>query len=174
MRREIRKDRRCFPLIINIQRASSMNSLGLVARNSASCGSEQTRTTDSLPPAAHGDSADALLGGRGNMLPVLFTVTHTLSCLSLRTCSVLFQLMSTAGPPARCSEFNERNYLGGLFFVCVCVCRCFCPLFAQQQTGQSVNKRNWCVIEAFYGNQSVILNTNCVWHYFSGLKQQRV
>lgn len=38
------------------------------------------------------------------------------SCLSLWTCSVLFQLMSTAGPLARCSEFNERNDLGGIFF----------------------------------------------------------
>lgn len=38
------------------------------------------------------------------------------SCLSLRTCSVLFQLMSTAGPLARCSEFNERNDHGGIFF----------------------------------------------------------
>lgn len=38
------------------------------------------------------------------------------SCLSLWTCSVLFQLMSTAGPLARCSEFNERNDLGVFFF----------------------------------------------------------
>lgn len=58
----------------------------------------------SSPPAVHGDDAGVRQAGAETRLP---------SCLhpfvpSLWTCSVLFQLMSTAGTLARCSEFNEK------------------------------------------------------------------
>lgn len=103
----------------------------------------QIQTADSLPPAVHGVNADVPLGGRGNMLPILFTMSHTLSCVSLRTCAVLFQFMSTAGPRARCSEFNERNYLGVLFPFFLFS---FSLLFVQQQTGQRAHLGTWHVI----------------------------
>lgn len=68
------------------------------------------------------------------------------SCLSLRTCSVLFQLMSTAGPLARCSEFNERNDHGGIFSSFLS----FFFFFAQHKRGQKALQGNWWKISTFF------------------------
>ena len=73
------------------------------------------------------------------------------SCPSLWTCSVLFQLMSTAGPLARCSEFNERNDLGGIFF--------FSSFFGAREN--RALKGNWWLILAFLTLQNQKCNTLC-------------
>lgn len=113
----------------------------------------QTLTTASLPPTVRGDIADVPQAGEeGNMPPVLFTMTHPLrkSCLSLWTCSVLFQLMSTAGPLARCSEFNEWNDLAGIFSSFFFFLSFFL-IFAQHKIGQRALDGNcWLNLRIFF------------------------
>lgn len=74
-----------------------------------------TWRTASLVPTACGDIVDDSQAGGGDELAFLFTMIHPplRACLSFSLCpwtsTVLFQLTGTAGPRARCSEFNERN-----------------------------------------------------------------
>lgn len=63
------------------------------------------------------------------------------SCLSLWTCSVLFQLMSTAGPLARCSEFNEKWSWRDFFSSFFCV---------RQKIGQRALKGKWWLISTIF------------------------
>lgn len=86
--------------VIDILMASAISSLDLVSDQATDANPSQFT---SLPPAVHGDDAVQQTGAG----------TRPLSCLhpfvpTLWTCSVLFQLMSTAGTLARCSEFNEK------------------------------------------------------------------
>lgn len=79
---------------------SAISSSGLVSARAT----DANPVNASLPAAVHGDDAGVLQTGAETRLP---------PCLhpfvpSLWTCSVLFQLMSTAGTLARCSEFNEK------------------------------------------------------------------
>lgn len=103
----------------------------------------QTRTMASLPPTVHGDIADVPQAGKGTCLPscLQWVILCKVLSFSLRTCSVLFQFMSTAGPLARCSEFNERNDLGRFFFFLIFFIFC-----ARQKIGQRAHKGNWWLI----------------------------
>lgn len=66
------------------------------------------------------------------------------SCLSLWTCSVLFQLMSTAGPLARCSEFNEKWSWRDFFLLLLLF------FLVKQKIGQRALKGKWWLISTFF------------------------
>lgn len=145
--------------VINIQRASSVNSLGqwhALLRSVADCKHwprlvyhQQCMVTLLMFHRLAREHASHLVYNESSSVK---------SCLSLRTCSVLFQLMSTAGPLARCSEFNERNDLGGFFS----------SIFAQQKIGQRALKGNkWLIVASQTlqtRNAIFIVILSCMWH----------
>lgn len=114
-----------------------MNSLGPVACNTTLYGSEQATYTDHGHFTPQQCTMTLLMLHRlakEHASHLVYNQSSSVkSCLSLWTCSVLFQLMSTAGPLARCSDFNERNDLGGFFST----------FFEQQKIGQRARKGNW-------------------------------
>ena len=146
--------------VINIQRASFMNSLGPVACMQHSV----------LWLRADYKHWPRLVYRQRRMVTLLMLrrltrehASHLVynesssvkSRLSLWTCSVLFQLMSTAGPLARCSEFNERNDLGGSWFLVFSTFLC-----TTEKTGHSAYEGNWWLMSALW---DMVL---CIWHKY--------